>query len=574
MGRNNVKVLPYSPIQFVEIYCGLENTSSNISNYRIKYNKDGTLKSAALTLGTSCESMELKAEQTRNDGMKSENPPRWEAENNGIVSVSGSGLNATIKAVAKWKAKIVCYAGDGSGKKKEITIEVRQAVKELEIEGQDYLAKGAKATFMAVAYPNNANNKNVTWALDKKYKGVSINDSKGEIKVAKDVELGTKITLVAKANDFGGAVAKKTIIVKEKATSITLNASETTTISTKAIGDLKTKVSMEASTDNKETVAWKLSDYKIASISVQDNKATVTALAPGDVKVTAYANDGSGKKVEKKIKIIQPVTNIEIIGGAYAPIGGKNRYKTVITPSNASKKDIVWTLEKKIDGVKINPGNGELKIDKNVGAGQKVKIRATARDTNAVYDEKEIVIKEKVNNINISALGSTTLATQATGKFKTGIELEATTDNNEVVRWQLSNPEMVNVSISQNRITVKAVSTGKVTIKAIADDGSNKSAKVDIEIIQPVTDIEIIGGEYIAIDVKKKYVAEIYPANANDKSVVWTLDKKINGVTIDPGNGELKIGKNAVPGQKVKIRQQQKIQMLFMRKSRLLLKRR
>ena len=254
--------------------------------------------------------------------------------------------------MSKGKTKIVCYAGDGSGKKKEVEIEVRQAVKELEIKGQDYIAKGAKAKFKAIAYPKNANNKKVTWELDKQYQGVSINNKSGEVKIEDNAEIKTKVTVIAKALDQGGVSAKKTFIIIKKAENVTIKTPATQTIATHAIGDLKTSVTLDAYTDNEEIVSWKISDPKKASINVNGNKATVTAHAPGEVKVTAYANDGSGKKAEVKLKVIIPASSLKLT----VPIdrldnmlasGGSLKFTPVIGEAygKPSSKKIEWSYE-------------------------------------------------------------------------------------------------------------------------------------------------------------------------------------------------------------------------------------
>lgn len=55
-----------------------------------------------------------------------------------------------------------------------------------------------------------------------------------------------------------------------------------------------------------------MSNDKIANLSIKGNKATLTALAAGNVTVTAFANDGSGKKATAKIKMVIPVSDLSL----------------------------------------------------------------------------------------------------------------------------------------------------------------------------------------------------------------------------------------------------------------------
>ena len=222
----------------------------------------------------------------------------------------------------------------------------------IEIIGQDYVVVGAKASFKVVVSPLNAKNKMITWELDKEYSFVSINKSNGQVKVARDAQIGTQVTVIARAIDQGGASARKTFTIKEKARKVMINTPATQTIATHAIGDLKTSVTLDAYTDNEEIVSWKISDPKKASINVNGNKATVTAHAPGEVKVTAYANDGSGKKAEVKLKVIIPASSLKLT----VPIdrldnmlasGGSLKFTPAIGEAygKPSSKKIEWSYE-------------------------------------------------------------------------------------------------------------------------------------------------------------------------------------------------------------------------------------
>ncbi len=296
----------------IEIYSNVDRSSEKLKLYGITYSKSGAVKSAVISLDTNYTSMKLTARQKGRDGNEIKDTPNWKSSDEDVVTIIPNGLSATIKAASVGKATITCTAGDKSKKTAKVAISVKQGVTDLEITGQTYIQAGRRASYKTLAYPKKASNKKVTWSLKKDVSGISINPSSGAVSVSKDVVRNTKVTIVATAKDCSGVYTEKEITVRERATKVTLSTPSTTTIATHAVGDLKDSVSFEASTDNDETVSWKVSNDKIANLSIKGNKATLTALAAGNVTVTAFANDGSGKKATAKIKMVIPVSDLSL----------------------------------------------------------------------------------------------------------------------------------------------------------------------------------------------------------------------------------------------------------------------
>lgn len=298
-------------VSTVTIKCGIAKSSEKAEKYGIKFQKDDAVKSAVFTLGTDYTSMKLTAALKDKDGKELNYTPTWKSSNEKVIQISGSGSSVTIKAVGKGKGKVTCFAGDGSKKKSSVTFTVRQAVTDFDIVGQTYILPGAKAKYKTKVFPKNADKTTYTWSLKNEPDGVTIN-KKGQVSIRKDVKAGT-FTIVAKSNDLKGVTREMKVVVREdKARKVTLTAPEDKVLATHAIGSLNSSARFSAETDNGETVSWKVSDETKASIKADGNKATVTALAPGKVKVTAYANDGSTKKATYVLKVIIPASGINL----------------------------------------------------------------------------------------------------------------------------------------------------------------------------------------------------------------------------------------------------------------------
>ena len=298
-------------VSTVTIKCGIAKSSEKAEKYGIKFQKDDAVKSAIFTLGTDYTSMKLTAALKDKDGKELNYTPTWKSGNEKVIQISGSGSSVTIKAVGKGKAQVTCFAGDGSKKKSSVTFTVRQAVTDFDIVGQTYVLPRAKAKYKTKVFPKNADKTTYTWSLKNEPDGVTIN-KKGQVSIRKDVKAGT-FTIVAKSNDLKGVTKEMKVVVREdKAKKVTLTAPEDKVLATHAIGSLNSSARFSAETDNGETVSWKVSDETKASIKADGNKATVTALAPGKVKVTAYANDGSTKKATYDLKVIIPASGINL----------------------------------------------------------------------------------------------------------------------------------------------------------------------------------------------------------------------------------------------------------------------
>ncbi len=478
-------------VNTMAIFSGVDKTSEKSGGYGIKYSKNGAMTKGIFTLDTDYTSMKLTVSQKGKTGNEIKAVPDWKSSNDNVVKVTPNGLSATIKAVGLGKATITCFAGDDSKKKTKVVINVKQGVTKLEITGQTYIAAGKNASYKTIAYPKKASNKKVTWSLKKDIPGVSVNPSNGKVSVTKDVAKGTKVVIIATAKDCSGVYTEKEITVRERATKVTLSTPSTTTIATHAVGDLKDSVSFEASTDNDETVSWKVSNDKIANLSIKGNKATLTALAAGNVTVTAFANDGSGKKATAKIKMVIPVSDLEITGQTYIQAGRRASYKTLAYPKKASNKKVTWSLKKDVSGISINPSSGAVSVSKDVVRNTKVTIVATAKDCSGVYTEKEITVRERATKVTLSTPSTTTIATHAVGDLKDSVSFEASTDNDETVSWKVSNDKIANLSIKGNKATLTALAAGNVTVTAFANDGSGKKATAKIKMVIPVSDLSL-----------------------------------------------------------------------------------
>ena len=513
-------------IKIVEIKIGENNTAANIEHYGLEYSKKGLLKTAALTLGTKYNKINLKAVQTRKDGSQAKDTPEWKVDKKDIVEISGTGTSISIKALKKGTAVITCKAGDGSGAKATITIKVRQAATGLEIKGQAYIVQGKSGSYSAATTPSNANNKKVVWSIKGKPQGIEIT-SKGKVTVDKNVNPGTTFTLVAKAENIAGVEGvtekKEITVIKAKAGKVTLEKLESTTIGTHTVGDIAKSVTLKASTDNGETVSWKISDSKVASIIPDSNKATVTGLAKGKVTVTAYANDGSDKKATVTLNIIVPVSDLSLSvpedrQDDKLASGGSLKFTADVGTEygKPNKKGVQW--EYQIVGYKDIDQTEEKAIGEDVlkkiakkkylFSFKNGEVTAVAPDKYA-KQSKELWFDCKCNNYGIRITATTTdgtnlKVTRLIKRVDRNTYLKLSRGNNYEVRVGEEYPLPI-VLLSENRqnklyidnkneaiatltvdskdyVHIKGKKKGKTEVIIKTMDGSNLSVKVTINV--------------------------------------------------------------------------------------------
>jgi uncharacterized protein (TIGR02145 family) len=119
-------------------------------------------------------------------------------------------------------------------------------------------------------------------------------------------------------------------------------------------------------------------------------KGWFTGVAAGLVEIRATATDGSNISNTKEITVTVatvptvPVSKIDITGPASLKTPGRAQLKAVVSPSNATNKDVIWL---------IISGDPKVMVDQNglVTANGVVTgtatIRATSADDNSIYGE-------------------------------------------------------------------------------------------------------------------------------------------------------------------------------------------
>ena len=95
-------------------------------------------------------------------------------------------------------------------------------------------------------------------------------------------------------------------------------------------------------------------------------------------------------------------------------------------------------------------------------------------------------------------------------------------------------------------VRIKAVQAGKATVQ-VKDAGGGKNAKMTVNVLEPVTAVEISGPETVKAGKTASYKAVLEPKKPGDKTVIWSVDTDESIATVNK-NGQVKVSKNAPSG--------------------------
>lgn len=242
-----------------------------------------TLNSTEATL-TEGETMQLTA--TVSPANATNTDLVWYSSDEAVATVSTSGL---VTAVAAGTAVIGAKANDGSGVEAlcSITVEPKvYLVATITLSNTEAtILEGETLQLSATVSPDNATNPSLTWTSSNAE--VATVDESG---VVTAVSAGESVITV-KAND-GSEVQATCQITVEKAivlvNEIVLNVTEKTL----NVGDsLQLTATVSPADASDPTFSWSTSDSLVAIVGAD---GLVTALTPGEVVITATANDASG----------------------------------------------------------------------------------------------------------------------------------------------------------------------------------------------------------------------------------------------------------------------------------------
>ncbi len=285
----------------------------------------------------------------------------------------------------------------------------------------------------------------------------------------------------------------------------------------------------------------------------------------GVVVVCAVAYNATNGTVSGNVrmtyKFVPPITKLVIEQKNFADDrkvmpGEKLELKANCTPSFGKKEKVNWKLIPKAVGyerdmVRIS-GQGVITVSKDAVPGMYV---VEAVTENGLKNEGEfafevvkpenpakfLTMEKKMYSVLVGDM--IPLAGQIT--YKDGTKESFDYENME---WRVEDSSVVTIVMQGNQALFKALSPGKTTIYGSAADGSGKKVKITVFVKPEAEYIEITGTQrQIARGASAAYKANVFPGNAADKEIVWSVVPANKGVTVSD-RGKVTVSKNATAG--------------------------
>ena len=408
----------------------------------------------------------------------------WSSSNAKVLTVAQDAVDpckAVVTPVGIGTAKIIATTLDGSKRKAEYTVTVGTVTSSLSLT-DDYLemAAGGKLTLTVDRAPALVTNPALVWTSSNTSVATV---SKAGLVTAKTVTTATLVTITVTAADRPGLSDTIEILVRPKATSVTLMDGEGTVLTATSnlaltmYEDGKDQVQLSAvcnpHMDDEaqgalQTVVFSSSNTAVATVDAATG--LVTAKKAGTAKITATATDGSKKAASVNVTVTCAPTDITVTGPEGVAIGKSVTLKATIAPDGVAAQAITWSIITGSDLATISK-TGVLTVKKGVAAGQTIEVMASLTAYPSIGYIFETVTKAPVTSVATNyGTGSKSIKVPLyQGTLQISAVCSPSTALNQVT-FTSGNTKVATVD-QDGKVTFLTTGTAVITIAAI--DGSN-----------------------------------------------------------------------------------------------------
>lgn len=272
------------------------------------------------------------------------------------------------------------------------------------------------------------------------------------------------------------------------------------------------------STADNKLVHWKSSSDDIA---VVDNEGKVTAVATGKAEISAIADEGGGAFIASCYvtvpQVVFPVDSLSIDPKELVLAkGAEAKVTATILPENATYTDLKW-LSTNENVVSIKPGEGGTVATATlsaVGTGT-ASVVVTSLD-GGFTAECKVTVEQHVSSLSLSPK-TIELELNDFKPVQLIAKIRPEDAEDKTVQWSSTNEAVAKVAGG----LVSAVGIGDALIIAHTLDGAlEDTCKVTVNC--KVTGVKLSEHKAtLKVGGSEQLVAEVLPANAGDKTVIW-----------------------------------------------------
>ena len=269
----------------------------------------------------------------------------WSSKNPSVATVDRNG---TVTGVRRGGATIVATAADGSKAAGSLYVNVTQPVTGIQFSKPEIpVVVGRAAQARITVLPADATDKKVTWSSSDDAIATVQN---GRIEGRK---AGTCTVTCTSVSD-PEVSATVTVKVSQLVTKIeNLNRADELSLLVGGDGVMLQFNVLPEDTSNKALTYTSLHP-RVAKV---DETGYVTPVGRGTATIRAKATDGSGKQLNVRVTVIQPVTGVHIKNSLiYVERGWNHTVRAIVEPRNANNQKVYWSAEN--EGVATVKSNG------------------------------------------------------------------------------------------------------------------------------------------------------------------------------------------------------------------------
>ena len=438
----------------------------------------------------------------------------WSSNNTNVATVTSAGV---VYARSAGQALITATANDGSGKFAYYVLTVTPAydddtrVTKVTITNKNSSMKiGTTYNLAWSVEPSTATDKQLTFSSSNT--AVATITDKGVITA---VGAGTT-TIVAAANDNLAIVDSYELTVDALVPVTQINVTGKASME---VGESETFVATVLPEDaSNKNVTWSSSNTNVATV---DQTGKVTVVGSGTVVITATSVADTNVYGSFVVGVENvPITWITLTGKTGMVYSETAYIGYTITPSNASNKQLLWTSSN--TSIATVDQNGKVTASKKT-AGTTI-ITAAAQDGSGIKATLTLSVSKSVINVqSVTVTGRTLIGVGET--IQTTATVAPSNAHNQVLYWVSDNPTVANVDQTGK---VTAYSAGSAMISAIATDGTLVRGGYVVTVKDgyvKVTTVNASGKTELYPKAVSYSAYEIYPVDADDKTVSWTSSK-------------------------------------------------
>ncbi|MBQ6119338.1 MAG: Ig-like domain-containing protein [Clostridia bacterium] len=428
----------------------------------------------------------------------------WSTTTPRIISISETGV---ITGLAKGVGQVRAKAADGSGKFAEATINVQQMPESIALTSKNSsLFVGGSILVTAKVQPGTANNKKVVWTSSDP--AVATVNSEGRV-----TGKGRGTVVITCTADADPAVtAEMVLTVGQQVTAIKADPKNVTV----PVGrQLLLNWTVQPANANNQNVTFTSSAPRIAAV---DAYGIVEGLARGEATITIKATDGSNRTATVRVTVTQLPESVSIKQSSVAVYTGRSiQLTSTVLPANTNNKRVTWSVA----DPSIATVNKEGRVT-GVKAGTTTVICASEEEP-SLTAACQVIVNQHVTGITVSP-AQLNLRVGESARISWLVSPEDATD--KTVSFTSGNTRIATVDPDG---TIHALKRGDANITVKANDGSGKTARVKVSVIQPVTGVHMGRQEYVLDpDESLTITAVLEPSDASNTNMSWvSTDERI-----------------------------------------------